>query len=201
MENNRIFTCKVCGYTWKTKGILKNKKPKMCAKRGCRSVLWDRGLDDCKFYVNKRYYQQPIKAKYLSNGCLIALGNPRGKGQKYHSISRDGKNWLLHRWVFFIYNNYLPTGEIMHLCDNTDCINPLHLKAGTRKENEAHKVNVGRSLKGEKNPLALLTNNQAKEIKKLLFEESIKPSEVAKKYNVSSYLIYQIKYGYNWKDV
>jgi hypothetical protein len=193
------YICKVCGYEWNTKTSMGSKKPKMCANRKCRSILWNRGLADCRFYVNKRYQQQPIKARYLKNGCFIALGNPRSKGQNYHSIRRDGKSWLLHRWIFYINHGYAPISEVMHICNNTDCINPLHLKAGTREENEAHKIISGRSLKGEKNPMSKLSFRDVSKIKNLLY--NCKRGDIiklAKEYDVSSATISLIKYGKNW---
>lgn len=192
------FECKVCGYGWNTKKNII--RPKSCAKRGCRSILWDRGLDDCKFYINKKYQQQAIKGKYNSNGCLIAIGNPRSKNQKYHSIRRDGKSWLLHRWIFYNYYGYDTIGEVMHTCNNPDCINPLHLKSGTHQENEDYKIECGRTLVGEKNPMSKLKYPQVLLIKQELINlERGGLTRLAHKYNVSPAAIALIKSGKNWK--
>jgi len=191
------FKCKICDYEWNTKpGTI---KPKSCARRGCRSVLWNRGLDDCKFYVNKKYLQRPIKAEYNSEGCLIATGNSRGINQKYHSIRRGGKTWLLHRWVFYNYNGYEPKEEVMHTCNNTSCINPLHLKAGSHKENEEYKKECGRTLTGEKNPMSKLTLNEVLIIKKKLLNfKRGHLLELSKKYDISPNTISAIKCRKNY---
>jgi len=197
---NSKFYCKVCGYTWKTNKSLKSNRPKYCAGRACRSILWNRGLADCKFYINKKYQQQPIKAEWDFNGCLISIGNPRGVNQKYHSIRREGKQWLLHRWVFYNYYGYEPSEEVMHLCNNTDCINPLHLRAGTHQENEEYKVLTNRSPKGEKNPMSKLTLQKVLLIKKELkhYQRGMLTS-MANRYNVNPTTIFSIKSGKNWK--
>lgn len=48
-----------------------------------------------------------------------------------------------HRRVFFLLHGYLPE-VVMHTCDNPPCINPAHLRAGTKKTNSQDSVNKGR---------------------------------------------------------
>jgi hypothetical protein len=186
------FECKVCGYIWipNKKGIIS--KPKSCANRQCRSRLWEFGLNNWK-----KYNQKSIKCYYSKTGCIIAISHTRGKNKIYHKISRDGKQWLLHRWVFYIYNGYEPS-VVMHTCDNTDCINPLHLIGGTREENEKDKLMKGRQAKGEKNGTTKLTEKQIIKIIKLLNKRQSCVS-ISKKFKVCSSDISHIKNKKIWK--
>jgi len=185
------YECKICGYAWtpNKKGVAS--KPKTCANRPCRSRLWERG-----FYNWKKYEQEPIKCYYSESGCLIVTSHTRGKTNSYHKIGREGKQWLLHRWVFHIYNGYEPS-VVMHTCDNTDCINSSHLIAGTKEENEKDKLMKGRTAKGEKNPQCKLKEKEVIQIRKL--NQSY--VSIAKQYNVSPTAIRLIKIRKNWRHI
>jgi hypothetical protein len=85
-----------------------------------------------------------MDAKFLAkiekqpDGCWIWMGaSIRGcRGGRYAYITRGGKNWLGHRWVFVQTNGSIPdTLVIDHTCKNTLCVNPLHLEAVTNQVN------------------------------------------------------------------
>lgn len=54
----------------------------------------------------------------------------------YGQFTRNGKYWTTHRYVYTVYNGEIPKGLVIrHLCHNTKCCNPDHLKIGSVKDN------------------------------------------------------------------
>jgi len=55
------------------------------------------------------------------------------------------RRWLAHRLSYIINIGEIPKEkELLHICDNRKCINPKHLKVGTRKENIRDMIEKGR---------------------------------------------------------
>ena len=74
------------------------------------------------------------------NGCYICTSHRKDR-DGYFKLARGGKEWLLHRYIYFLKHGNIPDGiVIMHLCDEPSCDNIKHLKAGTQEENMKQKV-------------------------------------------------------------
>lgn len=59
----------------------------------------------------------------------------------YGKIYAEGKNWLAHRLSYEVFVGPIPVElELDHLCRVTNCINPHHLEAVTKSENQ-HRSN------------------------------------------------------------
>lgn len=55
----------------------------------------------------------------------------------YGQFFIKGKRWRAHRWSYTQANGEIPEGlEIDHLCRVRACVNPAHLEAVTRRENQ-----------------------------------------------------------------
>ena len=124
---------------------------------------------------------QPV----TESGCWIWEGYHAKTGYGMYR-TRDGKNWLAHRFVFNIVNKFLPK-IVMHTCDNRCCVNPDHLKAGTQKKNLQDMVDRGRG------GSTMFKQKIPDHIKKEIFEAKGKQVDIAKKYGVGATLVSRIK--------
>jgi len=162
-------------------------------------VFWDTATESEKLerlVIN--YNRFVIKRK----GCWGWSGS---KLKKYKSVQYNGKSIDAHRASWIIYKGPIPDGMfICHKCDNPACTNPDHLFLGTPTDNvhDMHKKGRANILKGELAPSSKLTNNEVKEIKKLLRNKTCSDfEEVAKKYRVHTRTISDIYYNKTWKSI
>ena len=135
----------------------------------------------------------------------------------YGQVSIKAKRILVHRYSLQLYlGRPVPKNlEVRHMCHNTTCFNPLHLKEGTHSQNMKDMVEAGRQAKGvflsarligikrnsaqgEKNGRAKLTNNQVLEIRSLF--DTKNNCELAKMFNVTKTTISYIRSGKSWKN-
>lgn len=87
----------------------------------------------------------------------------------------------------------------LHICDNSACVNPLHLYEGTQKQNRLDSKNRNRTAKGEANGKPRqLTKKIVREIRKLL-KEGIFQKDIAFKFNIHQVTVSKIKRGLLWK--
>ena len=90
----------------------------------------------------------------------------------YGQQSWEGKNWKAHRLSYYIFfGGNDDSLVIRHRCGNRRCCNPLHLEAGTHKENSQDTIIHGRSYfteldqNGSNNIAANFTEQQVYDIR------------------------------------
>lgn len=120
----------------------------------------------------------------------------RGEIMKAHRVS-----WVLHK-------GEIPEGKwVLHRCDTPRCVNPEHLFIGDRTANMQDMAAKGRQVfqvspekiaRCEKSVKAKLTNDQTREIKRLL-ADGVSLSRLAKLYGVCKSTVSHIRTGRNWK--
>lgn len=118
--------------------------------------------------------------------------------EHYPQIRNGGKKLKVHRLFFEMFFRPLLPGEcVLHSCDNPSCCNPVHLHAGSQKENAMQRAAKGRSgnVNGEKNGRAKITKEEAAYI--LTSKESY--SKLGAKFGVTKQAVYSIKKNINWK--
>jgi hypothetical protein len=61
----------------------------------------------------------------------------RNKNLSYYPrIEINGRSHTMHRIVYELFYGDIPDGKlILHACDKRSCINPVHLRAGTPRDN------------------------------------------------------------------
>lgn len=87
----------------------------------------------------------------------------------YGKLRWAGRMQYAHRLSFIDAFGPIPDGLVLrHSCDVPACIEPAHLSVGTQRENVRDSFNRGRArrLQGEMHPLAVLTDEQAAEIRR-----------------------------------
>lgn len=135
------------------------------------------------------------KYKVSSTGCWVWTKAKGGRG--YPRIRWNGATTGAHRVSWELANRKkIPKGLcVLHKCDTPLCINPEHLRTGTKKENGEEMSQRKRSTAGEKNRHAKLTQQQADEIK----NSTEKTSVLVDRFGVCRATVKFIRAGKTWK--
>jgi hypothetical protein len=173
-----IKTCRQCGQKFPTFG-----KNAIHCSRAC--YFW--------YWVDKS----------SPNACWLWKKPPSYWG--YGQARWNKKSYRAHRLSWEINFGPIPHSLLVcHKCDNRMCCNPSHLFVGTQADNIADMVKKGRnSYKtriGEEHKNAKLNDQKVREIKKLL-AAGFSLRKIAKLYNVSGSVIFDIKRKKKWRHV
>lgn len=90
--------------------------------------------------------------------------------------------------------------HVCHHCDTRSCVNPDHLFIGTNQDNTADKTRKGRSLRGERNPSAKLTEADVRVIR-LRHQGGASQRTLAQEYGVRQPTILRALNGTNWRHI
>ncbi len=113
----------------------------------------------------------------------------------YGRLGIAGKMIYAHRVSFELSSGcLLPDQVVMHTCDNPSCVNPVHLRAGTQKENMQDCASKGRTVRGERAFGAKLTSHQAMAVR----EAHGTIDAIAAEFGVSRSTVSAIKCRVNW---
>lgn len=79
-----------------------------------------------------------------STGCWDWTGYILPEGYAQFNLSAK-EGWVrAHRKSFELFYGTIPEGaHVLHRCNNKRCVNPLHLYAGTNKDNCADRIAAG----------------------------------------------------------
>lgn len=153
----------------------------------------------------ERFWGKVIK----TSRCWVWTGakNKAGYGKLARGERSEG-TVDSHRASWEIHNGPIQDGSIvLHKCDNPSCVRPEHLKLGSQRDNIQDMLKKERGnfpgapgnenwkqvknrLRGEKHPSSKLSDDQVREIQKLVKVHSLK--EVADKFEVSKTQIWRI---------
>ena len=122
------------------------------------------------------------------DGCIY-WSRAKSKGG-YGQIWDGTKVQYVHRLVAQIAHGQPEPGqEVLHSCDNRACINPVHLRWGTRKENmqdaiARNRLTNRKTARGIANGSATLTYEEICELRKLR-NDGWKLKDLSAKYGIT----------------
>lgn len=105
-----------------------------------------------------------------TDGCWIWRGTVNNRWG-YGQFAVNGVQYRAHRYSYNYFIGKIADGmSVCHSCDNKLCVNPGHLWLGTQKENIQDMCRKGRSLVGEKNPMAKIKKEDVLRIRQMYLE-------------------------------
>ncbi len=119
----------------------------------------------------------------------------------YGKIDFNSKKQNVHRIIYQYFYGPIPEDKplVLHHCDNRKCCNPMHLYAGTKKDNAIDREKRHRSNHpcGEKSSGAKLTEKQVIEIRASKETQIV----LAKRFRVCKSNIGSIQRRHTWKHI
>lgn len=112
----------------------------------------------------------------------------------------DGYQTTLHRQLYMQTHNIrsMPREtQVMHICDNKQCINPAHLHTGTHDDNMREAVERDRVVFGEDHHFAKLNEIKVRAI----MQSSETDKVLSQRYNVSPAAIWCVRNGKSWNRI
>lgn len=202
-------TCLNCGIDFKTS---KTSKSIYCSRSCANKDLAKKKTKKFKDSLERIPFELKLKKLRLRieatkeedlNGCWNWTGTLKKGTHKYGRVkirdpfTNERKMMIASRVSYLAYNGKIPTGmNILHLCDNPQCVNPKHLYAGTSLQNSKDI----KSTKAKRPFTTKLTIQQARTIKHRL-ALGVSMRRLASEFEISSSTVQQIKDGKTWRDV
>ncbi len=117
--------------------------------------------------------------------CWQWLGHCDQAG--YGKKQFGNETWVAHRWLWCQLFGPIPDGLVIdHICQNTSCVNPHHLRVVTQAENV--RAGIG----------TLLTSRDVAEIRRLS-EADWTPAQLAQKFCAHPGTIKSLLAGKSWR--
>lgn len=141
--------------------------------------------------------------RQADNECWRWRG-ARGSGGRYGAFWLAGRTVSAHRAAFELSGGTIPANMVvMHTCDNTLCVNPLHLQIGTQLDNIKDRDQKKRTATGDRASVrqrAKLSKSNVRQIR-LLRRMGMSRKLVADKFEICEKHVSAICHKRAWKDV
>ena len=135
--------------------------------------------------------------------CWRWLAADDGHGYGAFGVAH-GKVSKAYRAAYELTYGEIPEGNhILHICGNSPCVNPYHLRVGTWAENGIDRRANGEDPVGERRSNAKLSNAQAREIYARHHQHGERISQIARDFadRVSEAAVYAVVSGRSWRSV
>jgi len=122
----------------------------------------------------------------------------------YGTFWCNDESFLAHRISFYLRTRQdIEEKLIIHSCHNTSCVNPNHLSIGTPTKNvqQSYDKNGKEGVKGSRNKLSKLTEEQVYEIRLLGKTRNWIQQEIADKFNINRSNISYILSRKTWTHI
>ena len=137
-----------------------------------------------------------------NTGCLFWLGGTNRLG--YGRLNINGKVLLAHRASYESAGHHVPADAVvLHSCDTPGCINPDHLRVGTKADN-SHDMVLRNRKRGPECPVrgSMVGTSKLTEAQVvLILGDKRLLREIAAVYGVTITTIWYIKKGLFWRHV
>lgn len=186
---------------------------RICSFEGCEAKAYGNGLCSRHYTRVRRHGTTEIDGtgKGEARTFLLSVAQsqqtdcvfwPFHKNHVGHGRVRwNGKPTAAHRVVCELSHGAAPIDQphVAHSCGNghLGCVNPMHLRWASPKENAADKIVHGTAPRGLKNAHSILTEDQVRAIR-ISLSEGFAATEIAKRYQVTSSAILAIKRRRTW---
>ena len=157
---------------------------------------WPKSLEEIKANWHTQY---DVKDCGYLTPCWVWKKSRNPKGHARCVYQRRAYIGGRLPWMMFV--GPIPDGLfVCHKCDNPPCVNPDHLFLGTNLDNMRDCREKGRTLTGEKNTNAKLTEREVRAIR-TLFSEGKKYSEIAAIFGFHRITVLGVVKRHSWKHV
>lgn len=153
--------------------------------------------------IEQRFWEKVDKKG--PNDCWIWIGSKSETG--YGKIRYKYKSRGAHRFSYELHNGPIPTNMcVCHNCpggDNPSCVNPNHLWLGTQGDNVIDMIEKERNyiIQGEEHYQAHLTNDQARELRRLYEDENKSIESLAHMFGVNKEIAKKAALKITYKNV
>ena len=136
-----------------------------------------------------------------TEACWIWTG---GRAGPYGASHVAGKSAGAHRVSWFLHTGVWPgKHDVLHTCpggDNKLCVNPAHLRLGTKADNGRDRAERGQSARGAENGRARLNEDEVRVIRAMLAASETQ-SECARLFGITQAAVSSIASCKTWKHV